>query len=167
MTRGDRIRKWVVYGILLVLLAALNYDVLAALSLPAIPLLLPAAAVAAGVLEGPVFGAGFSLAAGLLMYAAGGSAALVAVVPAIGLVCGLLAQFVLRRDFWGFVPAVLCTMLLWELYEVLSRLATGGAAAGVLLRVTGAEYLWTAAFAAPVYFLCRFCCIHYGRIYYE
>ena len=166
MTRGDRIRKWVVYGILLVLLAALNYDVLAALSLPAIPLLLPAAAVAAGVLEGPVFGAGFSLAAGLLMYAAGGSAALVAVVPAIGLVCGLLAQFVLRRDFWGFVPAVLCTMLLWELYEVLSRWL-GGAPAGVLLRVAGAEYLWTAAFAAPVYFLCRFCCIHYGRIYYE
>lgn len=166
MTRADRIRKWIIYAVALFLLTVLNYDVLAAFSLSAVPLLLPAAIVAAGVLEGPVFGAGFGLAGALLMYAAGAGAAVVVTLPAAGLCCGLVAQYVLRRDFWGFVPAFLCVMLLWEACQALPRLLAGVSVWPVVRRAA-AEYLWTAAFAAPVYALCRFCCAHYGRIYYE
>ena len=80
---------------------------------------------------------------------------------------GLLALYVLRRDFVGYLLACLVAGLLYEAGQVLPRLLSGAAGLPVLLRVAGLEYLWTAAFAIPVYGLYHLCCQKCGRIYHE
>ncbi len=168
MTRGDFIRKWIAYAAALVLVAALNFHVLTFLPLGVVPALLPEMAVAVGILEGPVAGAGFGIAAGLMQTAAThGSAVWVFLLPLTGWACGLLALYVLRRDVVGFVPAALITALVIEGAQVLSRLMGHVAKLPALLQVALPELLWTAVFSLPVYGVCRFCCKHYGRLCHE
>lgn len=168
MTRRDLIWKWASYGIVLVLVVIFNYYVLTLLPLGAVPLLPMAAAVAVGVLEGPASGAGFGIAAGIALAAAThGSPFWVAYLSAAGCLCGLLAQYVLRRDLVGYVPSCLAVSALYECWQVLSHLVTGQADFNTLIWVAGLEFLWTIAFSFPIYGMCRFCCRHYGRIYHE
>lgn len=168
MTRQDFMWKWLAYGIALALVTIVNYHVLNVLPLGAVPLLLLTMAVAVGILEGAVSGAGFGVAAGLALSAAThGSLLWVVGLPFLGLVCGLLAQYVLRRDFVGFLPACLVAVLLYEGGQIGVRLLTGTAGLETLLRVAVPEYLWTIVFSVPVYGLCYFCCRRYGRIYHE
>ena len=136
LTRRDLMWKWLAYGLSLALVTVINYCVLNQLPLGAIPVLLPVTAVAVGVLEGPKSGAGYGMAAGIVMAAA---------------THGSMA--------WVF--------LLCDAGQVLPRLVSGAAGLPVLLRVAGLEYLWTAAFAIPVYGLYHLCCQKCGRIYHE
>ena len=142
--------KWAAYGLALILLAVVNYYVLGPLPM-ALPLLLPMAAVAVGTLEGAGFGAGFGIAA----------------LSAIGWIAGLVTQYLLRRDVWGHLLCCIATALVWELWAVISRLLSRTAPLIVLGRVALPELGWTLALALPVYWIFRFCCIHYGRIYHE
>ncbi len=168
MTRSDLIWKWVSYGVVLALTAILNYHVLNYLPLGAVPVLPLTAAVAVGVLEGAPSGAGFGMAAGLVLTAAThGSPGWVLFLALAGWLCGLLAQYVLRRDLVGFVPSCLAAAAVGEALHILPRLLGRAAALPVLLRVAGPELLWTMVFSFPVYWMCRFCCRHYGRIYHE
>ena len=168
MTRNEFGLKWTVYGIALFLVLILNYYVLALLPLGAVPLLIPMMVVAVGILEGARAGAGFGIAAGLVLAAAThGSTLWVCLLSLCGWVCGLLAQYVLRRDFVGFLPAALVLAFLRCGYMVFSGWAGGAAEVTVLLRVALLECLWTVLFAMPVYGMCHFCCRHYGRIYHE
>lgn len=167
MTRRDTMIKWAAYGVMLALLAAVNYYVLGPLPI-ALPLLLPMAAVAVGVLEGAGFGAGFGIAAGLVMSAL--SHAGPGCIPALSLagwLSGLAAQYMLRRDVLGHLICCVAAGLCWELFQVASRLLAHTAPLLILLRVALPELLWTLALAIPVYWAGRFCCIHYGRIYHE
>jgi uncharacterized membrane protein len=168
MTRRDFIWKWSSYGLVLILVTILNYNVLTLLPLGAVPGLLQTLAVAVGVLEGAAAGAGFGLAAGLMLSAAThGSLLWVIALSAAGWICGLLTQYVLRRDIVGYLLACLVGGLLREVLEVGVRLLAGTAELPVLLRVAIPEYIWTIVFAIPVYGMCHFCCQHYGRIYHE
>lgn len=168
MTRGDFGLKWTAYGVALILVWICNYHILARLPLGAVPQLIPMMAVAVAVLEGPRAGAGFGLAAGLAAAAAAHASPLWGAVLSLGgWVCGLLAQYVLRRDFVGFLPAALAAEALCCGGMVLFRWVRDTADLTVLLRLALPEYLWTVVFAVPVYGLCRFCCRHFGRIYYE
>ncbi len=168
MTRRDLIWKWAAYGVALSLVLLFNYNVLTFLPLGAVPLLPLAMAVAVGVLEGPRAGAGFGIVAGAAMTAAThGSASWVWVLSLAGWACGLVAQYVLRRDLVGFVPTCLVATALREVCAVLIRLLRGTAGLEALLRVAAPELLWTMVFAFPVYGLCHFCCRRYGRIYHE
>ena len=168
LTRRDLMWKWLAYGLSLALVTVINYCVLNQLPLGAIPVLLPVTAVAVGVLEGTKSGAGYGMAAGIVMAAAThGSMAWVFLLCVLGWICGLLALYVLRRDFVGYLLACLVAGLLYEAGQVLPRLVSGAAGLPVLLRVAGLEYLWTAAFAIPVYGLYHLCCQKCGRIYHE
>ncbi len=168
MTRSDLIWKWASYGVMLALTSILNYHVLTFLPLGAVPLLPVVAAVAVGVLEGPRAGAGFGACAGLLMSAAThGSALWICAAALAGWVCGLLAQYVLRRDLVGFLPTCLAAAAVCEAFQVLPRLLGSVAGIRTLLRVALPELLWTMVFALPVYAMSLFCCRHYGRIHYE
>lgn len=167
MTRRDAIIKCIAYGLALILLAVVNYYVLGPLPM-ALPLLMPIAAVAAGTLEGAGFGAGFGIAAGAVMSGLGhGEPGCIAVLSAFGWVAGLTTQYVLRRDVWGHLLCSTAAALLWELWAVGSRLASHTAPLSVLGRVALPELLWTLALSVPVYWIFRFCCVHYGRIYHE
>ena len=167
MTRRDIIIKWAAYGVMLVLLAAVNYYVLGPIPVP-LPLLLPMAAVAVGTLEGAPFGAGFGIAAGLAMSGLGHTG--LGCVPALsiaGWLSGLVTQYVLRQDVWGHLICCAATAFLWELWQVLSRLLSHTAPLPVLLHTALPELLFTLALALPAYWAGRFCCVHYGRIYHE
>ena len=167
MTRRDITIKWIAYLAALVVVSAFNYCVVSRLPI-ALPLLLPMAAVAAAVLEGPKFGALFGMAAGLLATATAHKGLFcIPLLALLGWVCGLLAQYVLRRDLVGHALCAVGAVALWELWQVGSRVIRHTAALPVLLRVALPELLWTLVFSFPVYWLFRFCCTHFGRIYHE
>lgn len=167
MTRRDIILKWIAYLLALAAVTVVNFEVLGRLPITQ-PLLLPVMAVAVGVLEGPRFGAAFGMAIGLVMSSAGHrSLVCIPVLALIAWLCGLLAEHVLRRDLVGQLLSAVVVMVLWEAVEVLIRAAEQVAAPGLLLRIALGEWFWTLVFSFPVYWACRFCCLHYGRIYHE
>lgn len=168
MTRQDFIWKWLSYGVLLVIVTALNYQGLTLLPLGAVPLLLVTLAIAVGVLEGPAAGAGFGIAAGVMQMAVThGHVLWVCALPFVGWLCGLITQYVLRQDFIGYWLSCLAAMLAYDGGQVGLRWLRGTAELPLLLRVAVPEYLWTVAFAIPVYLMCRFCHRRFGRAYYE
>lgn len=167
MTRKDITIKWIAYLVGLVVISAFNFNVLSRLPL-ALPLLLPMSAVAVGVLEGPKFGALFGMAAGILASCTGHKGLYcIPLLALLGWVCGLVVQYVLRRDLVGHFICAAVAALLWEVWQVGFRLITHIAPLPVLIRVALPELLWTLVFSLPVYWVFRFCCIHFGRIYYE
>lgn len=167
MTRSDITIKWIAYLAALVVVSAVNYSVLSRLPI-ALPLLLPMAAVAAAVLEGPKFGALFGMYTGLLTAVVGHKGLFcIPLLALLGWACGLLAQYVLRRDLVGHTLCALGATLLWELWQVGSRWVTHTASLPLLLKVALPELLWTLIFSFPVYRLFRFCCTRFGRIYHE
>lgn len=167
MTRRDIIIKWVAYGAALILIAALNYYVLGPLPM-ALPLLLPTAAVAMGTLEGPAFGALYGALAGMVMVGLGheGMGCIVA-ASAVGWLSGLVTQYVLRQDLLGHLICCAGTMLCWELWQVGSRYFAGVAGLETLIGVALPELGWSMLFSLVVYWVGRFCCVRFGRIYHE
>lgn len=167
MTRRDITLKWIVYIVALVVITIFNYNILGQFPI-SLPLLFPMAAVATGTLEGPKFGAGFGMVAGLFMAVIGHRGLVsIPVLALLGWLCGMLTQYALRRDLVGHTICATGTMILWELWQVGSRWATHVASPALLIKVALPELLWTLVFSFPVYWLCRFCCVHYGRIYHE
>lgn len=167
MTRQDTIIKWIAYGAGLLLVAVLNYYVLGPLPM-ALPVLLPMAAVAVGTLEGATFGALFGILAGAVMTGLGHAGlGCVAALSAVGWLSGLITQYVLRRDLWGHLICCVATIVCWELWQVGSRFVSGVAGLDILVGVALPELLWSLLFSIPVYWIGRFCCVHYGRIYHE
>ncbi len=167
MTRHDTILKWISYLIAMALVTVVNYYVLGPLPI-ALPLLLPVLAVAGGTLEGAPFGAVYGGICGAVMSGLGHlSPACIITLSAFGWTAGLTTQYVLRRDAWGHLICSVFAILLWELWEVGRRLLAHAAPPEVLLGVAGPELLWTLVLALPVYWVGRFCCVNYGRIYHE
>lgn len=167
MTRRDLVLKWIAYLVALAVLTIFNFNVLGRFPI-SLPLLLPMTAVAVGTLEGPKFGASFGIVSGLVMATVGhGSLFCIPVLALIGWICGLLAEHALRRDLVGHILCAIGVMVLWETYQVVSRVLTHVAGTGLLLKIAAGELIWTLIFSFPVYWVCRFCCLHYGRIYHE
>ena len=167
MTRRDSVLKWAAYLLTLWLTAMVNYYALPPLPIP-VPLLLPVLAVAGGTLEGAPFGAVYGMACGAVFSGLGGGHALrIAILSAVGWLAGLITQYVLRRDVWGHLICSGGMLVLWEGWEVGSRMLRGLAPTEVLLRVGAYELLCSLIFALPVYWAGLFCCIHHGRIYHE
>lgn len=168
MTRAEIILKWSAYGVALTLAALVQFYLMGPILRTIIPLLIPMAVVALAVLEGAPAGAAFGMAAGAVQYALTHTTPLWVMALALGgWLVGLLAQYVLRRDFVGFVISALLTLVGLEALQVAPRLIAGVAGAAPLLLVAGREAFWTAALAAPVYWLFHLCCRRYGRIQYE
>lgn len=167
MTRKDIALKWLAYLAALTVVTIFNYNILDMFPI-SIPLLLPVAAVSAGILEGPKFGAAFGMVVGLVLSAAGHKGLLALPLMALlGWLCGLLALHALRRDLLGNLLCAGGAILLWEVWQVGIRLILHTAPLNLLVMVALPELLWTFVFITPVYWVFRFCCVHYGRIYHE
>ena len=167
MTRRDLTLKWIAYLVGLAVVTIFNYNVFSWLPI-SLPLLLPMAAVAVGTLEGPRFGAGFGIVAGLVMATAGHrSLVCIILLSVFGWISGLLTVHALRRDLVGHLICAFSTMVLWETWQVGSRLVAHTAQAVLLLKVAVPELLRTIVLSLPVYWVFRFCCVHYGRVYHE
>ena len=167
MTRRDLTLKWIAYLVGLAVVTIFNYNVFSWLPI-SLPLLLPMAAVAVGTLEGPKFGAGFGIVIGLVMATVGHRSMFCVILLALfGWLSGLLTVHVLRRDLVGHIICAVGVMILWEVWQVASRLIAHVADLTLLVKVALPELLWTLILSFPVYWVFRFCCIHYGRIYHE
>ncbi len=167
MTRRDLTLKWIAYLVALAVITIFNFNVFSWLPI-ALPLLLPMAAVAVGTLEGPKFGAGFGIVAGLIMATVGHrSLTCIVLLALFGWISGILTVHALRRDLVGHIICAIGVMILWEAWQVISRLLSHTADLSLLLKVALPELLWTLILSFPVYWVCRFCCVHYGRIYHE
>ena len=121
------------------------------------PLLLPLAAVGAGLLGSPGWGGAFGLLGGLLCDAAlgGGGLLFTAALTALGFVSGFLGEFVLMRSFPSFALLGTATLLLSALLQMFRLLFYGLAAPGPLLRVGLLQTLASMLFLLPLYFCVR------------
>ena len=158
MTTKDFTIKWFAYALALLPVWFLQSFVLNRFPvLGVIPMLLPLAGVAVATLEGATAGAGFGLAVGVLWDAVtpGAHGAMTLAMALIGLGAGLLAQYALRQDLVGCFICSLLALLAIDGGRILLRLLTRTAPLGAMLRVAGAEILWTLVFVAPVYLLFR------------
>ena len=168
MPRRELVTKWLSYGILLAVTALLQRLVLTRITVwEAVPILLPLAVSALAVLEGPVSGAGYGIAVGIVsMYVDGGGAMTVLLGCGAGVSIGLITRYVLRQGLWGHCLCCAGLLLLHLLWSVGSRWITGVAPLSVLLSVGLPELLWSLLCAVPVYYLYRFVYRRWGSAYY-
>ena len=158
MTTRDFCIKWGVYALALLPVWFLEAYVLNRFPVAGvIPMLLPLAAVAVGVLEGGVAGAGFGLLAGILADAIspGAGGAMTAGLALLGAGAGLLAQYVLRQNLLGCLLCSLAALCLIDLVRVGWRLMLGAAPLSALLGVAIPEILWSMVFVCPIYAIFR------------
>lgn len=157
MTRRDFIFKWAFYGIGLLPVWFLEQAVLNRFHVLGVsPMLLPLAAAAVAVLEGPVGGAGFGLAAGMLCdaiyYGVPGGMTLGLTLASAA--AGIAAQYVLKKSFVG---CLICSAGILALIDAMRVLlyALHGSPIPALLRVAVPEILWSLVFVGPVYLIFR------------
>ena len=169
MTRRDHIIQWIAYTLALLAVIAVERLIFSRFPIYGIlPVLIPTALVACATLEGPKAGAGFGIAVGALMSAfAGGGSWRMVTCCAAGFIAGLITRYLLRQDLVGHLLCCFLTLALRMAWCVGTRLLAGVADLSTLLAVGLPELLLSMAFSWPVYFLFRFVCRHWGRIYYQ
>ncbi|NCB62176.1 MAG: rod shape-determining protein MreD [Clostridia bacterium] len=159
MTRHNQYFKWLMYLLALLPVWFLETALLRRVPVFGVfPMLLPFAVVAVAVLEGAVSGAAFGLAVGILCdvayYGTGGSMTIG--LALVGAATGLMTQYALRQNFWGFLLCSCGALTALDTLRVLRRLLGGMAPLVPLLRVAVPEVLWSLVFAPAVYILFRF-----------
>lgn len=158
MTTRDFCIKWGVYALALLPVWFLEAYVLNRFPVAGVvPMLLPLAAVAVGVLEGGVAGAGFGLFVGVISDAIspGTGGGMTAGLALLGAGAGLLAQYVLSQNLLGCLLCSLAALCLIDLVRVSWNLIQGSASLAALLRVAVPEILWSLVFVFPVYGIFR------------
>lgn len=158
MTRQQFVIKWTVY--LLALLPIWFVEAVLLRRIPVfgvVPMLLPLSAVAVATLEGSVAGAGFGLAVGVLCDAAyfGTGGTMTIGLALMGAAAGMVTQYWLRQNFWGFFVCSAGSLLVIDAFRVLRRLLMGMAPLVPLLRVAAPEIFWSLVFSPLVYWIIR------------
>lgn len=153
---NDTLKKWLLYllgGLVPVWL--LDTVVMPRLGLPLSPVLLPVCVVALSVLEGAFSGAQFGLAAGALwtLAYAGGVPGRIPLLTLVGMICGVVSQYALRRSLSGCMLCTAGAIALLEVLNVLGGLINGLSTAGALLRTGMGEFFVTTLFTPAIYFL--------------
>ena len=151
---NDTLKKWLLYGVVGLLgVCAVDTLVLPRFALPAAPVLLPVCVVAVAVLEGAFTGAQFGLLAGVLwgLTYAGASPFRIPLLTLVGMACGALTQYALRRSLSGCMVCAAGTVGLLSVLNVLWGIITGLAEPGVLMTVALRESLITLLCAPLVY----------------
>ncbi len=156
MTRQDHIIKWAVYVLALLPLCLVQQYVLGRwLSLGTAPLLLPLAAIAVGMMEGPMAGSLYGMWVGLAWFLCGEWAISVLLMTLAGLAAGVLSSGGLQRNFFGYLLVTAGLMAAGELLRVLMHLLRGVSGPAALLPVILGELVSSLIFAVPVYLLYR------------
>ncbi len=158
MTKNAFLFKWFWYAMALLLVRAVEALVFDPFPLFGVrPMLLPLAAVAAAVLEGPVAGAGFGLGVGLLCSSAwvGEGPLLILSMTVIGALAGAAAQYGVKQ---GYIGCLLCSagaLAAIDLGRILPRLLNRVTTLVPMLKLAGTEILVSLLFVLPIYLLFR------------
>ncbi len=121
------------------------------------PLLLPLAAVAAGLLGSPGWGGAFGLLGGLLCDAAlgGGGLLFTVALTAMGFFSGFLGEFVLARGVPSFALLGVLALLLSAALQMFRLLFYDRAAPWPLIRTGLVQTLASLIFMLPLYYCVR------------
>ncbi len=121
------------------------------------PLLLPLAAVGAGLLGSPGWGGAFGLLCGILCDAAlgGGSLLFTVALTAMGFLSGFLGEFILARGFPSYLLLSLGTLLIAAFLQMFRLLVFMHARPWDLIRMGLLQTLASALFILPLYFCVR------------
>lgn len=158
MTQQDKRKKWLCYALGVLPLWVAELFLLNRVPLFGVrPVLLPLAAVAAGLWEGSGAGAWFGLAVGILAdgsYPAlpGGMTLGLAV---LGWLCGVFAEHGIGQSFVGYLICSAVSYSALELFRVLTAALGGLAGWGAAAWVACKEGLWSLCFTLPIYLLFR------------
>lgn len=158
MTRRDFLFKWFWYAMALLPVWLAEELVFSRLHILGVaPVLLPLAAVAVAVLEGPVAGAGFGLGVGLLCDAAwfGLGDGIIFGLALAGAVTGGIAQYGLKQSYAGCLICSAGVLLIMDAIQIFRRLLGGSAPLSALLTVAVSEIFVSLLFVAPIYLLFR------------
>ena len=118
------------------------------------PLILPAAAAAAGMFEGATWGPVFSLFMGYFadMSFVENSIFFLLLLPLLSLLSAFVSQFFINRRFFAFMGIALAELLITALLQMLRTLA-GDSWSGDMIFVAVFQTLWSLPFSALAYFL--------------
>ena len=118
------------------------------------PLILPAAAAAAGMFEGAVFGPVFSLLMGYFadMSFVENTVFFLLLLPLLSLLSAFVSQFFINRRFFAFMGISAVALLITGALQALKTLA-GDMWSAELLRVAALQTLWSLPPSALAYFL--------------
>jgi len=122
------------------------------------PLILPLAVVGVGLFEGPSWGGGIGLAAGMLLDATFSNTTILFTLflTALGMGVGLLSTYLLNRGFPSYLLCSALALIAIAFLQSFSLLAFGQVSPLALLRVAALQTLYSALFILPLYYLTRF-----------
>ena len=151
-------RHILVHALVLLLLYVLQAMVFSRLRLLGIaPLILPLAVVGVAIFEGPSWGSGFGLAAGVLCDIAFLSSTVLFTIllTAIGMGVGLLSEYLLSRGFPSYFLCAIAALILVAAFQMFPLLVFFRQPPLALLRVAGLQTLYSIFFTLPLYYLAK------------
>ncbi len=154
----SKLRRAIVYALLFVVLFVLQELIVSHIRVMGVrALLVPAAVVAIGLLDGGGWGGFMGLAAGFFcdMGYTEQTVLFTVLFPALGFFCGVLGKYLLRKGFLSYMTlCALCLALvtLCQMFRFLFFTATDPA---VVYRIGLIQLLYSLVWAIPVYIPCR------------
>ncbi|MCL2563843.1 MAG: hypothetical protein FWE08_07400 [Oscillospiraceae bacterium] len=121
-----------------------------------LPLILPLSVVGVGLFEGPSWGAGVGLAAGVLCDIALGSTVLFTIaLTGLGMGVGLLSSYLISRGFPSYVICCAAALLVLAFMQMFTLLVFLRQPPLALFRVGALQTAYSMLFALPMYVLTR------------
>ena len=160
MSESTKSLVWriIIHALVLVLLYTLQAMVFPRLRIWNVaPLILPMAVVGVGLFQGPSWGGGFGLAAGILSDSAFSDTTVLftLTLTALGMGVGLASQYMLSRGFPSYILASTSALVLLALLQMFPLLVFLGQSPLALFRVAGLQSLYSLLFAIPIYYVVR------------
>lgn len=120
------------------------------------PLILPLAVIGVALFEGPNWGGGFGLAAGVLCDVALGTHVLFTILlTALGVGVGLLSEYLLSRGFPSYFLCSGAALVVIAFLQMLPLLVFWRQSPPALFEVAGIQTLYSMVFILPMYILAR------------
>ena len=122
------------------------------------PLILPLAVIGVGLFEGPTWGGGLGLAAGVLSDTAlfGAPVLFTILLTAIGMGVGLGSDYLLSRGFPSFFLCSVAGLFVIAFFQMFGLLVYLGESPLALLRVAILQTTYSLLFLLPIYYLTRY-----------
>lgn len=157
MTSRDLIVRWSIFALAVLPVWFAEAFVLSRFPVFGVtPMLLPLAAVAVAQMVGAFPGGAFGLGVGMLCDAVYGTdGAMTLGIALIGVAVGLAGQYLLRQNLLGGFLCSLGALMAIDGCRIAWRLFSGVAGLEPMLRVAGAEILWSLVFVPPIHALFR------------
>jgi len=157
-TSKNLIVRILLHAAALALLYALQTMVFSRLRLFGVtPLLLPLAVVGVALFEGPSWGGGVGLGAGVLLDSAFSDSTVLFTIllTGLGMGVGLLSTYLLSRGFPSFFLCSAAALVVIALFQLFPHLVFFRQSPLALFQVAGLQTLYSILFTVPLYYLAR------------